>query len=390
MKPSTTVRASSSRLPIRARTFGIDEPRAGHDVLFHYIPDFGFSAPARREQLVDDRVGRDAFRLGAEVREHAVPQHGMRQRADVLEAHVIAAARQRARLRAEHQILRRAHAGAERHELLHRLGRLLRLRPARPHDAQRVAHHRLGHRHAPHQPLERDQVVAVHRPLEMRIDDRRRRPHDVELLVFRRVLDDDVEHEAVELRFGQRIRALELDRVLRGEHEERLGQVVGAPLNRDAVLLHRLEQRRLRLGRRAVDFVGQHDVREDRPRREHHLAPAGRRVLVDDVGAGDVRRHQVRRELDAVELQVQHLRQRRDEQRLRQAGHADDQAVAADEQRQQHQLDDVGLADDPLLQLGDDLLPAEPSSCPRARCRRPTRNPQLSVPRVSLRGRWCR
>ena len=46
--------------------------------------------------------------------------------------------------------------------------------------------------------------------------------HDVELLVFRRVLDDDVEHEAIELRFGQRIGALELDRVLRREDEERL------------------------------------------------------------------------------------------------------------------------------------------------------------------------
>jgi hypothetical protein len=31
------------------------------------------------------------------------------------------------------------------------------------------------------------------------------------------------------------------------------------------VLLHRLEQRRLRLGRRAVDLVGQDDVGEDRP-----------------------------------------------------------------------------------------------------------------------------
>ena len=31
------------------------------------------------------------------------------------------------------------------------------------------------------------------------------------------------------------------------------------------MLLHRLEQRRLRLGRRAVDFVGEHDVGEDRP-----------------------------------------------------------------------------------------------------------------------------
>ena len=39
-------------------------------------------------------------------------------------------------------------------------------------------------------------------------------------------------------------------------------------------------------------------------------------------------------------------------------GHADDQAVAADEERQQHELDDVALADDPLVQLRDDLLAA--------------------------------
>ena len=45
-------------------------------------------------------------------------------------------------------------------------------------------------------------------------------------------------------------------------------------LHRDAMLLHCLEQRRLRLGRRAVDFVGENDVREDRPRREHHVPPA--------------------------------------------------------------------------------------------------------------------
>ncbi len=52
------------------------------------------------------------------------------------------------------------------------------------------------------------------------------------------------------------------------------------------------------------------------------------------------------------------LRQRRDEQRLRQAGHADDQAVAADEERQQHEIEHVLLADDLLAQLGDDLRAA--------------------------------
>ena len=47
-----------------------------------------------------------------------------------------------------------------------------------------------------------------------------------------------------------------------------------------------------------------------------------------------------------------------DQQRLGQARHADDQAVAADEQRQQHLFEDFVLADDELLQLVDDLLAA--------------------------------
>jgi hypothetical protein len=129
-----------------------------------------------------------------------------------------------------------------------------------------------------------------------------------------------------------------------------------AALDGDAMLLHRFEQRRLRLRRRPVDLVGKDDVGEDRPRREHHLPAAGARILVDDVGPGNVRRHEIRCELDAVELELQHLRQRRNQQRLRQPGDADNQAVAADEERQQDQLDDVRLADDAFAELGDDLL----------------------------------
>jgi hypothetical protein len=110
------------------------------------------------------------------------------------------------------------------------------------------------------------------------------------------------------------------------------------------VFLHRFEQRGLRLGGRAVDFVSQHDVRENRARREHHLAAPCRGVLRNEVGAGDVRRHQVGRELNAVELELEHLRERADEQRLGQARDADDQAVAADEQRQQHLMHHIVLA----------------------------------------------
>ena len=92
--------------------------------------------------------------------------------------------------------------------------------------------------------------------------------HDPHLLVLRQVGHHDVEHEAIELRFGQRVGAFLLDRILRGEHEERPFERIGAARRRDVVLLHRFEQRGLRLRRRAVDLVGEDDLREDRPLHE--------------------------------------------------------------------------------------------------------------------------
>ncbi len=180
--------------------------------------------------------------------------------------------------------------------------------------------------------------------------------HDRDLVVLAEVVDDDVEHEAIELRLGQRIRAFELDRVLRGQHEERLVERIGAAGGGDVILLHRLEQRRLRLRRRAVDLVRQDDLREDRPL--HEPQPAAALVLVEDLGAGDVGRHQVRRELDALEVEVEDVGERLDEQRLGEARHAGDEAVAAGEERDEHLLDDLVLPDDDLAQLGENPLAA--------------------------------
>jgi hypothetical protein len=124
------------------------------------------------------------------------------------------------------------------------------------------------------------------------------------------------------------------------------------------MLLHRLQQGRLRLGRRAVDLVGQDDVAEDRAGHEDQMAAAGVGILLDDVRPRDVGRHQVGRELDAGELEVQHLGQGVDDQGLGQAGHARDDAVAAHEERDQHLLDHVVLADDQLAQLAHDAVAA--------------------------------
>src|SRR5438034_9069723 len=157
MKPSTTERATSSRLRTRARTTGSTNRAPGNVpgppmvLAITQLPAISFSAfrfpfsvfrfpafcllpsafcllpsafcllpsaflhPRPRngdglEQLVDDLIARHALRLRVEVREHAMAQDGVRERADVVEADVVAAVRQRARLAAEHEVLRRADA----------------------------------------------------------------------------------------------------------------------------------------------------------------------------------------------------------------------------------------------------------------------------------------
>jgi hypothetical protein len=77
-------------------------------------------------------------------------------------------------------------------------------------------------------------------------------PENLLLLLTRRVADVQLEHEAVHLRFRQRIGAFLLDRVLRGEDEERLLQLVGRSADGDLLLLHRFEQCGLYLRRRAL------------------------------------------------------------------------------------------------------------------------------------------
>ena len=78
---------------------------------------------------------------------------------------------------------------------------------------------------------------------------------DVPFLLGRRVTERDPQQEAVELRLGQRVRALVLDRVGRGQHVERLGERERRALDGDLALLHRLEQRGLGLRRGPVDLV---------------------------------------------------------------------------------------------------------------------------------------
>ena len=128
------------------------------------------------------------------------------------------------------------------------------------------------------------------------------------------------------------------------------GQRPRVAVDRDLVLGHRLEQRRLRLRQRPVDLVHDQDVREDRAGPE--LEPA--RLRVPDGEPGDVRRLQVGRALDprrdaAVDARGERAR----EHRLRRARHVLEQDVTARRERGQREADHVGLPHDHLLDVAE-------------------------------------
>ena len=78
-------------------------------------------------------------------------------------------------------------------------------------------------------------------------------------------------------------------------------------------------------------------------------------VLLEHLGADDVGRHQVRRELDPGERQVDDLRQGLQQHGLADAGDAFEEHVALGEQARDDGADQFTLADDDLADLGLDL-----------------------------------
>ena len=175
---------------------------------------------------------------------------------------------------------------------------------------------------------------------------------DGHLVAVGRVVDDELEHEPVDLRLGQRIRALGLDRVLRREHQERRRHLMGVVTDRDLTLLHHLEQRALHLGGRAVDLVREQEVAEHRA----ELGVEAARVRPEDPRADEVGGHEVGRELQALERAAEHVGDGLDGQRLGQTGNALEQHVPTGQERHEHALEHRLLADDHPLDLEEGRL----------------------------------
>ena len=174
------------------------------------------------------------------------------------------------------------------------------------------------------------------------------------LRLERRIVDVDLHEEPVELSLGQRIGALLLDRVLGRQNMERCRQAMILTGHGDLAFLHRLQQRRLRARARPVDLVGHEQLGEDRAGDEAEALPAGAGV-VQHLGAQDVGRHQVGRELHPFLGEAQHHAQGLGEAGLGQSRHADQQRVATRQERDQRVLDHAFLAEDDPADLLLDL-----------------------------------
>ncbi|MNW54087.1 hypothetical protein D3C74_316740 [compost metagenome] len=125
---------------------------------------------------------------------------------------------------------------------------------------------------------------------------------------------------------------------------------MGRTVDRRLPLLHALQEGRLRLGRRTVDLVADHDVGEDGSGAKLEVV----RLRPVDVDAREVAREQVWRELDASDVAVDGACERLGERRLADSGHVLEQEVALREEHRDREVDELRSSGDHRLDPGAD------------------------------------
>ena len=193
---------------------------------------------------------------------------------------------------------------------------------------------------------------------------------DLDLFDGVRVGQQVLDHETVELGFGQLIGAFLLDRVLGGHDEEGAGEFEAVAADGRLLLLHGLEHRRLGLRRGPVDLIEEDDIGVHRS--EDGVERPLTRVV--DLGTDDVGRQQIGGALDAGELPVDGIGQGRGGRRLRQTRDALEQQVSAGQQTDEQRFAQTLLTDDEMVEVGlktveDRLRVGDLLGVGRCRCR---------------------
>ena len=162
------------------------------------------------------------------------------------------------------------------------------------------------------------------------------------------VIDANLDEKTIELGFGKRVGAFELEWVLCSEDGEEVVEDVGFAVDGDLALFHAFEQRGLGARGHAVDFVGEEELGEDRATVEGELTG----LEGKNAGAEDVGGHHVGRALDAAKVERKEAGQGFDGHGFGHAGDAFDESVTAAKEGEDGLLDKLGLAGDNPAQFG--------------------------------------
>ncbi|MEY3459534.1 MAG: hypothetical protein RL215_2691 [Planctomycetota bacterium] len=174
---------------------------------------------------------------------------------------------------------------------------------------------------------------------------------DLSFFVEGGVADEDFEHEAVLLCFGEGVGAFLFDGILCGEHKEGGAESVDGLSDGDLSFLHGFEECGLGFGRSAVDFVGENDVVEEWSGDEAEFALSGGAIFLEDIGAGDIGGHEVGSELDPGEGHGQAAGDGADHECFGESWDAFEEHVSLAEEGDEQLFDDFVLADDDASDL---------------------------------------
>ena len=164
------------------------------------------------------------------------------------------------------------------------------------------------------------------------------------LLLYAGIAHRNLHKETVRLSFWQFIRALLLHWVLRGQNGIDITHAIGGAVNGYLSLLHHLKEGGLRLCRRTVDLIDQHDIGEHRSLMELELTG----LHIKHRRTQHVARHEVGRELHTAELRVNELGDGTCQQRLCYAGHTLNEHVSVSQDCRQDEVHSQSLAHDDL------------------------------------------
>ena len=202
----------------------------------------------------------NSFGLRIEGGNDSVAQDGVSQGFHVVHGHVITSSEQCPDLRTQNQLLASSWSRSPLDQVLDPFGGGFLLGSRHPDKVENKIVNVLGDRYPFDGFLAFENGFSVQDRFEFGLESRGRPLEDLPFFVTGRIIDDYLEEEPIALSFGQVVSSFLLNRILGGQNKERLVQMIGFSAHRNIVLLHGLEQGRLRFGWSPVDFVGQNDL----------------------------------------------------------------------------------------------------------------------------------